>query len=171
MTLPRAVQNGWTDRFAIWVVDSGWPKEAQVQSYLTGGANGPSWEGTLVPPGEYDWAIRFRRRCGLMWKYCFDHLFVHYHHFLFFDWAALSHAVPKLGVHWQKSPFLLQYAACYAVSNGEISAWFVIYKSCHIGFRAGSVLKPKPKPRFSVKTEPKPKPRFRWESQSVLRPQ
>jgi len=26
--------------------------------------------------------------------------------------------------------------------------------------RAGSVLKPKPKPRFSVKTEPKPKPRF-----------
>jgi len=30
--------------------------------------------------------------------------------------------------------------------------------------RAGSVLKPKPKPRFSVKTEPKPKPRFRWES-------
>jgi len=36
--------------------------------------------------------------------------------------------------------------------------------------RAGSVLKPKPKLRFSVKTEPKPKLRFRWESKSVLRP-
>jgi len=34
-------ENGWTDRFAIWVVISGGPKEAQVQSYLSGGANVP----------------------------------------------------------------------------------------------------------------------------------
>jgi len=33
-------------------VDLDGPKEAQVQSYLPGGANVPSWEGTLVPPGE-----------------------------------------------------------------------------------------------------------------------
>jgi len=26
-------RNFWTDRFAVWVVDSGGPKEAQVQSY------------------------------------------------------------------------------------------------------------------------------------------
>ena len=29
-------------------------KEAQVQSYSPDGANVPSWEGTLAPPGEYD---------------------------------------------------------------------------------------------------------------------
>jgi len=29
-------------------------KEAQVQSYLPGCASVPSWEGTLVPPDEYD---------------------------------------------------------------------------------------------------------------------
>jgi len=32
----------------MWVVDSGGPKEAQVQSYSLGGANVPSWEGTLA---------------------------------------------------------------------------------------------------------------------------
>jgi len=26
-----------------------------VQSYLPGGVNVPTWEGTLAPPGEYDW--------------------------------------------------------------------------------------------------------------------
>jgi len=36
------------------VVDSGGPKEAQVQSYLPGCANMHSWEGTLAPPGKYD---------------------------------------------------------------------------------------------------------------------
>jgi len=42
------------DRFAVWVVDSGGPKEAQVQSYSPGGAHMPTWEGTLAPPGEYN---------------------------------------------------------------------------------------------------------------------
>jgi len=32
-------KNGWTFRFAIWAVDSGGPKEAQVQSYSPNGAN------------------------------------------------------------------------------------------------------------------------------------
>jgi len=35
-------------------MDSGGLKEARVQSYLLGGANAPTWEGTLAPPGEYD---------------------------------------------------------------------------------------------------------------------
>jgi len=35
-------------------VDSGGPKEAQVQSYLPGGANVPTREGTLAPPGKYN---------------------------------------------------------------------------------------------------------------------
>ena len=34
-------QNGWTGRFAVRIVDSGGPKEAQVQSYSPGGANVP----------------------------------------------------------------------------------------------------------------------------------
>ena len=32
-------KNGCTDRFAVWVVDSGGPKKAHVQSYSLGGAN------------------------------------------------------------------------------------------------------------------------------------
>jgi len=47
-------KNGRTDRFTIWVVDSGGPKEAQVQSYSPGGANMPTWDGTLVTPGEHN---------------------------------------------------------------------------------------------------------------------
>jgi len=43
-------ENGLTDRFAVWVVDSGGPKEAQVQ--WPRGANVPSCEGTLAPPDE-----------------------------------------------------------------------------------------------------------------------
>jgi len=63
-----------TDRFAFWVVDSTGPKEAQVQLYSLGGANVPRWKGTLAPPGEYDWTVRLRRRCGLTSNYL-DHLF------------------------------------------------------------------------------------------------
>jgi len=33
----------------------GGQKEGQVQLYSPGGANVPTWEGTLSPPGEYDW--------------------------------------------------------------------------------------------------------------------
>jgi len=51
----KPCKNGWTDRDAVWVVDLGGPKKAQVQSYSPGGANVPSHEGTLAPPGEYDW--------------------------------------------------------------------------------------------------------------------
>jgi len=40
--------------FAVWVVDSGGLKEVQVQPCSTGGANMPTWEGALAPPGEYD---------------------------------------------------------------------------------------------------------------------
>jgi len=31
--LPWAVQNGWTDRFAVWVLDSVWSKKAKFESY------------------------------------------------------------------------------------------------------------------------------------------
>jgi len=47
-------ENGRTDRFAVWILDLGGPKEAQFQSYLPGGANVPTWEGTLAPPGLCD---------------------------------------------------------------------------------------------------------------------
>jgi len=47
-------KNGSTDRFAVWVVDSGGPKEAQVQPHSPGGANVPSHVDTLASPGEYD---------------------------------------------------------------------------------------------------------------------
>ena len=38
-----------------------------------GGSKVLSWEGTLAPPGEYNWTVHLRRRCGLMSNY-FDHL-------------------------------------------------------------------------------------------------
>jgi len=34
-------------------VDSGGPKEVQVQSLSPGGINVPSWEHTFPPPAEY----------------------------------------------------------------------------------------------------------------------
>jgi len=30
-------------------------------------------EGTLAPPGKYDWTVRLQWQCGLMSNYC-DHL-------------------------------------------------------------------------------------------------
>jgi len=55
----------------------------------------------------------------------------------------------------------------FALSFMTCNSTLLLFKL--VPTRTGSVLKPKPKPRFSVKTEPKPKPRFRWESKSVLR--
>jgi len=34
-------------------LDTGGPKEAQVQSYSPVCANVPLWKGTVTPPGEY----------------------------------------------------------------------------------------------------------------------
>jgi len=45
-------KNGLTDQFAVWVVDSSGPKDAQIQLYSPGGANVPSWEDTLLSPVE-----------------------------------------------------------------------------------------------------------------------
>jgi len=50
-------KNGWTDRFAICVVDSSGPKDAQVQSYLPGGANLP--DDTLPWSVQKWWTDRF----------------------------------------------------------------------------------------------------------------
>jgi len=56
----------------------------------------------------------------------------------------------------------------FTVLSGQVeeallfNKFFLIVDTCISRF--GSVLKPKPKPQFSVKTELKPKPRFRWES-------
>jgi len=57
-------------------MDSGGPKEAQVQSYLPDGANVPLWEGTYAQPGEYDRTVCLLRQCGPMSNY-FDHLFIY----------------------------------------------------------------------------------------------
>jgi len=46
----RSPQNGSNDPFAVLVVDSGGPKDAQFQLYSPGGANVPSWEDTLLRP-------------------------------------------------------------------------------------------------------------------------
>jgi len=70
VTLCRELcSNGSTDRFAIWVMDLGGPKEAQIQSYSPDGANVPTWKGTLTPPGEYDWTVCLQWRCGLTTYY------------------------------------------------------------------------------------------------------
>jgi len=50
-------RNGWTDRNAVWIVDSDGPKEACVKSGCT-----------LAQSGEYDWTIRVRGRYGLFAK-------------------------------------------------------------------------------------------------------
>jgi len=68
-------KSGWTDRFAVWVVDSIGPKEAQVQPYTPGGANVPRFGGHIGATGEY---VRLRRRCGPMSNY-FDQLLLLLH--------------------------------------------------------------------------------------------
>ena len=40
----KLCKDGRTDRFAVWIVDSGEPKEAEVQSYSPAGANVPTWQ-------------------------------------------------------------------------------------------------------------------------------
>jgi len=52
-------KNGWTERFAVWVVDSGRPKEAQVQLYSPGGAR--MWADAQRDgrPAEYRWRPLF----------------------------------------------------------------------------------------------------------------
>jgi len=50
---------------------------AEVQSYLPGGANVTTWEGTLASPGEYEWTVRLRRRYGqITLTTCYDN-YVH----------------------------------------------------------------------------------------------
>jgi len=44
-----------------------------ISIYSPGGATVPTWQGTLAPPGEYNWTIRLQWRCSLMSNY-FDHL-------------------------------------------------------------------------------------------------
>ena len=68
--------NGWTDRFAVLVVDSGRPKEAQVQSY------------SPVAPmcSHCHWTVHVWRRCGLLSNY-FDHLLL-----LVLHWSINSEA-------------------------------------------------------------------------------
>jgi len=70
-TLPWSVQK-WLN-WSICCLDCGLgcPKEAQVQLYSPGGASVPSCQGTLAPPGEYDWIVCLRQWCGpyvkLLW--------------------------------------------------------------------------------------------------------
>ena len=70
-------KNGGTNRFAVWIVDSGAAKEGQVQSYSPGGTIVPAWESTLALPGQYDWTVCLRPRCSLM-SNDFDHLLFHF---------------------------------------------------------------------------------------------
>jgi len=65
VTVVSPAKNGWTDRDAIWVVDSGASEEACV-----------TWGCTLAKPGEYDWI-------GLM-SNCVDH----FHLLLHFAWVV-----------------------------------------------------------------------------------
>jgi len=58
----KMCKNGWNDRFAVWVVDSGGLKKAQVESHSPGGAN--------VPDDTLPWAMQksiCRLGCGLWW--------------------------------------------------------------------------------------------------------
>jgi len=56
-------KNGSTDRFAIWVVDSGGSKEAQVQLYSPDGAIGATWRIRLNRPS----AAAMRPHVKLLW--------------------------------------------------------------------------------------------------------
>ena len=48
-----ALQIEWTDRDAVWVMDSGGSMEPCI-----------TWGCTLEPPGKYDWTVSVWRRCS-----------------------------------------------------------------------------------------------------------
>jgi len=64
-------KNGWIDRFAVWIVDSG--AKGSTSSIVF--ARWCQWEGVLAPPGGYNWTARLRRLCSRMSNY-FDHLLI-----------------------------------------------------------------------------------------------
>ena len=55
-------------------------KKSKIQSYSPGGANLPTWEGTLAPPDEYDWSVRLRRRCGLFVKLLWPLIIIYFYY-------------------------------------------------------------------------------------------
>ena len=90
-------KNSWTDPFAVWVVESGVLNEAHVQLHLQGDANVPSQEGTLAPPGEYDWTAHLW--WGLMLHY-FDRLFFFCGHWLLVSESWRKEPTPLLSGIW-----------------------------------------------------------------------
>jgi len=61
--------------------------------------------GTLALPGEYDWTVRVRRRCGRMWNY-FDRLFHFILELFFSDLYSLASFQVSRVEHWF-TPFLI----------------------------------------------------------------
>ena len=59
-------RNSWTDWLAVRFVDLGGPKEIQVQSYLSDGANVPSRVAILAPRDKYKWSVRLQWWCSLV---------------------------------------------------------------------------------------------------------
>jgi len=83
---------GWAEGSTSSIIFAKWGQCTQFQSYSPGGANVPTWEDTLVPPGEYDWTVRLWWRCSLMSNY-FDHLYnslLSLHDLLFFVGHAFN---------------------------------------------------------------------------------
>jgi len=86
------------------VLDSGGPKEAQVQSYSPVCANVTSWnwESTLVPPGQYDWTVRL--------LYYFDHVFVV---------IAITSRITRISVWRRWSLWRREEVTCYPETRGH----------------------------------------------------
>ena len=68
-------KNGWTDRDAVWVEDSGRPKGPCIRwGFRSPHGKGQIFGGEWAShAGEYYWTVCLRRRRGLMSNY-FDHL-------------------------------------------------------------------------------------------------
>jgi len=92
-------KNGWTDRFVVWIVDWVGRRKHKLNHIFAKLRQLLSWEGTLAQPGEYDWIVPMRRRCGLMSNY-FDHLLSFLLNFgaLFYHWNEWSYTLVKFGL-------------------------------------------------------------------------
>ena len=78
---------------------------------------------TLAPPGEYDWTVRVRRRCGLMSNY-FDHL-------LLSGPIASNCAI----IVWTLNMDMWELRV--SVPHGCIALWVILYSSrTHVFFSA-----------------------------------
>ena len=123
------------------VLDSGGPKEAQVPSYLPGGANVPTREDTLAPPVEYDLPGKYDLTVHLWRDAVFRQITLtacSFKHCSF--WILPSVLRFLLHPREQWSSIVMSASVCVCVSVSGFTRTIFTNLSEHVAYGRGSVL-------------------------------